>query len=393
MEHPLEGLRVLELARILAGPWAAQLLADMGAAVVKVERPGTGDDTRGWGPPFVTGAAGENLSAAYYHAANRGKRSVALDLESGEGRAAIRALAAQSDVLIENFKLGGLKKYGLDYESLKRLNPRLIYCSITGFGQTGPYAARAGYDFLIQGMGGLMSLTGDPEGQPMKVGVAVADLVTGLYASNAILAALRRRDLTGEGAHIDMALMDCQIAILANQAMNYLVSGTPPARLGNGHPNIVPYQVFPAADGHLIIAVGNDGQFARLCEVLDADDLAGNPAYRRNEDRVRRREALCARICELTAEWRRDKLLAELERRGIPAGPINTLAELFADPQVIARGIRQDLPLAGGMVPTVASPIVIDGVRMMGKTASPGLGADSEAVLSALDAEAAGRKP
>jgi crotonobetainyl-CoA:carnitine CoA-transferase CaiB-like acyl-CoA transferase len=393
MEKPLEGVRVLELARILAGPWAAQLLADMGASVVKVERPGTGDDTRGWGPPFVTGADGETPSAAYYHAANRGKRSVTLDMESGEGQAAIRALAAESDVLIENFKLGGLKKYGLDHESLKAVNPRLIYCSITGFGQTGPYAARAGYDFLIQGMGGVMSLTGDPEGPPMKVGVAMADLVTGLYASNAILAALRRRDLTGEGAHIDMALLDCQIAVLANQAMNYLVSGASPARLGNGHPNIVPYQVFPAADGHVIIAVGNDGQFARLCQALEADDLAENPDYRKNRDRVLHREPLCARISELTSEWKRDKLLAELERLGIPAGPINTIAQVFADPHVIARGIRRNLPLVDGVVPTVASPIVIDGVRMMAETASPGLGADSETVLSGTGAEtAAGRK-
>jgi crotonobetainyl-CoA:carnitine CoA-transferase CaiB-like acyl-CoA transferase len=392
MEKPLEGIRVLELARILAGPWASQLLADMGAGVVKVERPGAGDDTRGWGPPFVRGEGGENLSAAYYHAANRGKRSVALDLESKEGQAAVRALAAESDVLIENFKLGGLKKYGLDYESLKDVNPRLIYCSITGFGQTGPYAPRAGYDFLIQGMGGVMSLTGDPEGQPMKVGLPIADLVTGLYASNAILAALRRRDLTEEGAFIDMALLDCQIAVLANQAMNYLASGAPPVRLGNGHPNIVPYQVFPAADGHLIIAVGNDGQYARLCEVLDAEELA-DPAYRTNEGRVRDRETLCARVSELTSEWKRDKLLAELERRGIPAGPINTIADVFADPHVIARGMRRDLPLAGGTVPSVGSPIVIDGIRMMAESASPRLGADSEAVLSELSVEhPAGRR-
>ncbi len=266
MGKPLDGLRVLELARILAGPWASQLLADMGASVIKVERPGAGDDTRGWGPPFVQGTEGENLSAAYYHAANRGKRSIALELDSAEGQATVRALAEQSDVVIENFKVGGLKKYGLDYESLKQVNPRLIYCSITGFGQDGPYAKRAGYDFLIQGMGGVMSLTGEPEGEPMKVGLAIADIFTGLYASNAILAALRRRDQTGEGAYIDMALLDCQTAVLSSQAMNYLVAGKQPQRLGNGHPNIVPYQVFPAADGHLIIAVGNDGQFAKLLQ-------------------------------------------------------------------------------------------------------------------------------
>ena len=280
MQKPLEGIRVLELARILAGPWAGQLLADLGAEVIKVERPGSGDDTRGWGPPFVTSADGESLSSAYYHATNRGKRSVALELDSETGQAAVRALAERSDVLIENFKLGGLAKYGLDYASLKAVNPRLVYCSITGFGQTGPYAPRAGYDFLIQGMGGLMSVTGQPDGEPLKVGVAIADITTGLYASNAILAALRRRDMTGEGAHIDMALLDCQVALLCNQAMNYLVSGQPPVRMGNAHPNVVPYQVFPAADGHLIIAVGNDGQFARLCAVLGADDLAENPDYR-----------------------------------------------------------------------------------------------------------------
>ena len=331
------------------------------------------------------GEDGENLSAAYFHATNRGKRSVALDLTGADGQAAIRALAKQSDVLIENFKVGGLKKYGLDYESLKCLNPRLIYCSITGFGQTGPYAARAGYDFLIQGMGGVMSITGEPEGQPVKVGVAMADLVTGLYASNAILAALRRRDLTGQGAYIDMSLLDSQIAVLGHQAMNYLASGNTPPRLGNGHPNIVPYQVFPASDGYLIIAVGNDTQFARLCDVLDVPGLAENDAYRKNESRVRRREELCAAIAELTARWQRDELLAALEQRGIPAGPINTVPEVFADPQVVARGIQLDLFSDGTKVPTVASPIVIDGVRMVGTRQSPRLGEHQDAVLSKLD--------
>ena len=371
MRKPLEGLRVLELARILAGPWACQLLADLGAEVIKVERPGTGDDTRGWGPPFVTGADGENLSAAYFHSTNRGKRSITLDFEDEEGRAAIRALAERSDVIVENFKAGGLKKYGLDYASLKEVNPRLIYCSITGFGQTGPYAARAGYDFLIQGMGGLMSITGAPGGEPMKVGVAIVDIITGLYSSNAILAALRRRDETGEGAYIDMALFDCQTAMLANQAMNYLVSGTPPTRIGNGHPNIVPYQVFPAADGHLIIAVGNDAQFSRLCEVLGAADLGANPAYRTNEGRVGHREVLCGLIADLTAGWKRDDLLVKLEARGIPAGPINDIGEVFADPQVLARGLRQNLDAGGASVPTVACPIVIDGERMIAEHASP----------------------
>jgi crotonobetainyl-CoA:carnitine CoA-transferase CaiB-like acyl-CoA transferase len=384
MEKPLEGLRVLELARILAGPWAGQLLADLGAEVIKVERPGHGDDTRGWGPPFVRGAGGENLSAAYFHATNRGKRSVALNLASEDGQTAIRALAAKSDILIENFKVGGLKKYGLDYESLKETNPRLIYCSITGFGQTGPYAARAGYDFLIQGMGGVMSLTGEPDGEPMKVGVAMADLVTGLYASNAILAALRRREITGQGAYIDMSLLDSQIAVLGHQAMNYLASGKTPPRYGNGHPNIVPYQVFPVSDGHIIIAVGNDGQFAKLCQVLDVPGLAENEAYRTNEGRVVRREELCAAIAELTQRWTRDELLVQLEGRGIPAGPINTVPEVFADPQVAARGIRRDLASGDSVVPTVASPMVIDGVRMAGTRPSPRLGADSDAVLAEL---------
>lgn len=384
MDKPLEGLRILELARILAGPWAGQLLADLGAEVIKVERPGKGDDTRGWGPPFIMGEKGENLSAAYFHAANRGKRSVTLDMSKEDDKAKICALAAQSDVVIENFKVGGLKKYGLDYESLKAVNPRLIYCSITGFGQTGPYAPRAGYDFLVQGMGGAMSLTGEVDGEPMKAGVAIADLFAGLYASNAILAALRRRDLTGQGAFIDLSLLDSQVATLGHHAMNYLASGAPSPRFGNGHPNIVPYQVFPAADGHLIIAVGNDTQFARLCEVLDVPELAENEAYRTNEGRVRGREQLCAALSELTERWTREELLSELERQGIPAGPINAVPEVFADPQVVARGIRQDLPAGNTKVPTVGSPIVIDGKRIVAETASPRLGADNDAILAGL---------
>jgi crotonobetainyl-CoA:carnitine CoA-transferase CaiB-like acyl-CoA transferase len=384
MEKPLAGIRVLELARILAGPWAGQLLADLGAEVVKVERPGVGDDTRTWGPPFVAGEDGENLSSAYYHATNRGKRSVALELDSEAGQAAVRALAERSDVVIENFKVGGLKKYGLDYESLKAVNPRLVYCSITGFGQTGPYATRAGYDFLIQGMGGLMSVTGQPDGEPLKVGVAIADITTGLYASNAILAALLRRDRTGEGAHIDMALLDAQVALLCNQAMNYLVSGEPPGRMGNAHPNVVPYQVFPASDGHLIIATGNDGQFARLCAVLGADDLLENPLYRSNEGRVHHRAPLCARIAELTSRLPRSTLLAALERQGVPAGPINDIGEVFADPQVAARGLRSTLQSGGMAVPTVACPIVIDGERMIAAKASPRLGEDTISILAGL---------
>lgn len=385
MTKPLEGLRVLELARILAGPWTGQLLADLGADVVKIERPIAGDDTRAWGPPFVTGREGENLSAAYFHSTNRGKRSVALDLASAEGQAGVRALAARCDVVLENFKVGGLAKYGLDYESLKAINPKLIYCSITGFGQTGPYAPYAGYDFLIQGMGGAMNLTGVPDGEPMKSGVAIADLFTGLYASNAILATLRRRDMTGEGAYIDMALLDSQIAVLGYQAMNYLVSGIPPRRHGNGHPNIVPYQVYPSRDGYLIIAVGNDGQFARLCAMLGAPELAEDPDYQKNEARVRNRDAINEKLGELTKKRERAPLIAELLAEGIPAGPINTVAEVFDDPHVQARAIRRDLPDSGGaMVPSVACPIVIDGERMVPEKASPRLGGNPAESLDAI---------
>ncbi len=382
---PLAGLRVLELARILAGPWCGQMLADLGAEVVKVERPGAGDDTRTWGPPFLKGADGADLGAAYFHATNRGKRSVAIDFETAEGQAAIRALAAQSDVLIENFKLGGLKKYGLDYESLKKINPRLVYCSVTGFGQDGPYAPRAGYDFLVQGMGGIMDLTGDPDGEPQKVGVAFADIFTGLYATIGILAALRRRETTGEGGHVDMALLDTQVSVLANQAMNYLASGKAPKRMGNAHPNIVPYQVFPCADGYFIAAVGNDGQFARFCAVLGAPELAANADYGTNPARVAHRAALVPQLSALTAAFRRDDLLAALEKQGVPAGPINTVPQVFDDPQVIHRGLRADLPEAGGgTVPAVASPIVLDGARQMAATASPRLGADTEAVMARI---------
>lgn len=387
MPAPLSGLRVLELARILAGPWCGQTLADLGAEVIKVERPQAGDDTRSWGPPFLTGADGADLGAAYFHATNRGKRSVAIDFETAEGQAAIRALAAGSDVLIENFKLGGLKKYGLDYESLKKVNPRLVYCSITGFGQNGPYAPRAGYDFLVQGMGGIMDLTGDPEGEPQKVGVAFADIFTGLYATVGILAALRRREATGEGGHVDMALLDTQVSVLANQAMNYLASGTAPKRMGNAHPNIVPYQVFPCADGYFIAAVGNDGQFSRFCAVLGAPELAAAPDYATNPERVAHRAALVPQLSALTASFRRDDLLAALEKQGVPAGPINTVPQVFDDPQVVHRGLRVDLPEAGGgTVPAVASPIVLDGARQVAKSASPRLGADTEAVLAALAA-------
>jgi len=353
--------------RPLAGPWAGQLLADLGAEVIKVERPGTGDDTRSWGPPF----AGDG-SAAYFHGCNRGKSSVAIDLESAAGQDEVRALVRDADVLIENFKVGSLAKYGLDYAALKDVNPRLIYCSITGFGQDGPYASRAGYDFIIQGMGGMMELTGAPDGEPMRAGVAIADLFTGLYASNAILAALRGREATDAGCQIDMALLDVQVAVLANQAMNYLIGGEVPTRLGNAHPNIAPYQVFAVADGHVIVAVGNDGQFARLLALLG---LAGEPRFATNADRVRNRTALDALLSPPIARRRRDELLAALADAGIPAGPINDLAQVFADPQVIARGLR----IAPGGVPGIASPIVIDGKRQVADTPSPGRADDSGA--------------
>ena len=382
---PLAGLRVLELARILAGPWIGQILADLGADVVKVERPGTGDDTRSWGPPFVPGRDGAHLSAAYFHAANRGKRSVALDFEAEEGRDTVRGLARHADVLIENFKVGGLAKYGLDHASLAALNPRLVTCSVTGFGQDGPYASRAGYDFMIQGLGGIMDLTGAPEGEPQKIGVAFADIFTGVYGTVGILAALRRRDTTGLGGHVDMALLDTQVSVLANQAMNYLVSGRAPTRMGNAHPNIVPYQIFPVSDGHIIVAVGNDGQFARFVSVLGAPALAADPRFTTNPLRVANRAELVPLLTALTITRDRDALLLALEREGVPSGPINTVADVFADPQVIARGLRVDLPhaeAAGGTVPGVASPIVLDGIRVMSPNPSPRLGADTEAVMA-----------
>jgi crotonobetainyl-CoA:carnitine CoA-transferase CaiB-like acyl-CoA transferase len=382
---PLAGLKVLELARILAGPWVGQLLADLGADVVKVERPGAGDDTRGWGPPFIEGAEGEDLSAAYFHSCNRGKRSIAADFETSEGQELVRKLAAHADVVIENFKVGGLKKYGLDYESLKKVNPRLVYCSITGFGQTGPYASRAGYDFMIQGMGGIMDLTGDSQGEPQKIGVAYVDIFTGVYSVVGILAALRQRDATGEGAHLDMALLDVQTSVLANQAMNYLASGKSPRRMGNAHPNIVPYQVFPVSDGHVIVAVGNDGQFARFVVVLGKPELAQDERFRSNAGRVGNRAALVPILTELTLKTTRDALLSALEQQGVPAGPINTVADVFADPQVIARGMRIDLPspaAQGGAIPSVRSPIVMNGQPMAAGRPSPRLGEHTDEVLS-----------
>ena len=384
MAYPLAGIRILELARILAGPWAGQTLADLGADVVKVESPG-GDDTRNWGPPFVAAADGGDLSAAYFHACNRGKRSIVADFSTPEGRALVEKLAASADVVIENFKRGGLAKYGLDHAALAKINPRIIYCSITGFGQDGPYASRAGYDFLIQGMAGAMSITGDPDGQPTKTGYAVADLFSGLYATIGILAALRSREETGKGAWIDCALMDVQVGVLANQALNYLVSGVAPTRLGNAHPNVVPYEVFPVTDGHIIIAVGNDGQFRRLCAALGDAALGDDPAFAGNALRVAHRAVLIPRITGLTLNFSRDDLLAKLETAQVPAGPINTIADVFDDAQVKHRAMRLDLPApraAGGTIPGVRTPLTIDGVGMAHGRPSPGIGEHSAEILA-----------
>ncbi|AGI74066.1 putative family III CoA-transferase [Octadecabacter arcticus 238] len=337
---PLAGLKVVELARILAGPWAGQLLADMGAEVIKVEAP-EGDDTRTWGPPFIE--HGGERSAAYFHGCNRGKKSVVIDFRTDEGKAALLRLLVDADVLIENFKVGGLAKYGLDYASLRESHPRLIYCSITGFGQDGPYAARAGYDYIIQGMSGLMSVTGDPDGQPQKVGVAVTDIFTGLYASNAILAAVHQRHGTERGQHIDLALLDVAVATTANQAMNYLATGKSPERLGNAHPNIVPYQVFECGDGHVIIAVGNDGQFRKFCSVLGLDALGTDPRFATNPARLKNRSVLVPLLADKMLYWTKADILTTCETKGVPAGPINTFEDVFADPQVIARGLKLDI--------------------------------------------------
>jgi crotonobetainyl-CoA:carnitine CoA-transferase CaiB-like acyl-CoA transferase len=368
---PLEGLRVVELARVLAGPWCGQLLADLGAEVVKVERPGGGDDTREWGPPFVTGADGENLGAAYYHSTNRGKRSVAFDIASAAGQAEVRALLADADVVIENYKVGGLVKYGLDPARLRADFPRLIVCSITGFGQTGPYAHRAGYDFIVQAMSGFMSLTGEPDGAPQKAGIAYADIFTGMYSAVAILAALRRRDVSGAGAHIDMALLDSQVAVLANQAANYLASGVSPKRMGNGHANVVPYQAFATADGQLVVAVGNDSQYRKLCAILGEPQWADDARFTNNAARLANRAALIPLLAAKIATWNAQPLSLALEAEGVPAGPINDLAGVFADPQVIARGMR--FRPEGAWIDGVASPIVIDGERMVAPTGAPPL--------------------
>ncbi|WP_404934756.1 CaiB/BaiF CoA transferase family protein [Nitratireductor sp. L15S-10] len=383
MNHPpLKGIRVIELARILAGPWAGQVLADLGADVIKVENPNGGDDTRKWGPPFVEGADGENLSAAYYHSCNRGKRSIALDFSKPEEAEKLKKLIATADVLIENFKLGGLKKYGLDYESLTAINPRLVYCSITGFGQTGPYAPRAGYDFIIQGMSGLMSITGAPGGEPQKVGVAVSDIFTGLYSVIAIQAALRHAEATGEGQHIDMALLDSQVAVLANQNMNYLISGNSPVQMGNAHMNIAPYEVLPVKDGHIILAVGNDGQFQRFCRIVGLDDLPADERFATNPARVANRVALRERIVATLASWEKAELLGKFDANAVPASPINTIEEMFNDPQVKARGMQLTLDDGhGAALPSVRSPINLSQTPLAYERPSPRLGEHTAEIL------------
>jgi len=384
MPGPLTGVRVLELARILAGPWAGQILADLGADVIKVERSGAGDDTRGWGPPFVPGKDGTHLGAAYFHATNRGKRSIELDFETERGRRIVRKLAARSDVLIENFKVGGLAKFGLDYASLSKECPRLIYCSVTGFGQNGPHAARAGYDLMAQGIGGFMDLTGTADGEPTRAGVPVSDIFTGVYSVVGILAALTQRERTGRGCYVDTSLIDSTVGVLANQALNFLVSGDVPQRIGNAHPNIVPYQVFPAADGHLIVATGNDRQFQKFCAAVGEGKLADDPAYLTNKDRLARRDELVAKLSAATARMKRDELLDKLETVQVPAGPINTLAQVFSDPQVKHRGMLLELTsdaAASGTIPGVRTPIVIDGAAMASERPSPRLGEHTAEIL------------
>ena len=399
----LDGVRVLDLSRVLAGPWCTQTLADLGADVIKVERPTSddhpgGDDTRGWGPPFLKDSAGQDSGdAAYFLGCNRNKRSITVDLAHPEGQALVMRLVAQCDVLVENFKVGNMARYGLDAPRLLAAHPRLVYCSITGFGQTGPYQDRAGYDYAIQGLGGLMSVTGErddrPGGGPQKAGVAVADLFTGLYASVAIVAALRHRDTAGCGQHIDMALLDTQVAMLANLGANYLVTGVAPTRAGNAHQNIVPYQVFEAADGHLILAVGNDTQFARFCAVAGCAPLATDPRFARNADRVRHRETLVPLLAEIVRQRSKQDWLAALEAAKVPCGAINNLAEVFADPQVIARGMAVTVPhpMADGLR-LVASPMKLSATPPTVRRAPPLLGQHTDEVLAELGLDAAERE-
>ena len=388
MTGPLNGIRVLDLSRILAGPWAGQTLADLGAEVIKVERPGSGDDTRGWGPPFLPGSDdGGRGDAAYFLSTNRGKASVCIDIGDPEGQALIRKLVCECDIFLENFKVGGLAKYGLDYDSLKDLNRRLIYCSITGFGQTGPYRHRAGYDFMIQGMGGIMSVTGQPDGapgaEPMKCGVAFADLFTGLYSVIGILGALHARAETGRGQHIDMALLDCQVGVLANQALNYLVSGASPPRLGNAHPNIVPYQALPTLDGFLIIAIGTDRQFAKFCEISGLEGLESDPRFATNRDRVENRETLIPLIAKVLETRSTEDWISALEEHAIPCGPILDIEQVFANPQVEARALRIDaVRPSGDVIPGVANPIRYSETVLDHTRPAPALGYDTRDVLS-----------
>jgi|SRR5690606_25650582 len=390
MSGALSHIRVLDLSRVLAGPWAGQNLADLGAEVIKVERPGSGDDTRAWGPPYLKDQNGQpTTESAYYLSANRNKRSVTIDFTKPEGQELVRKLAASADVVLENFKVGGLRKYGLDYESLARINPRLIYCSVTGFGQDGPYAARAGYDFMIQGLGGLMSITGrgndEPGAGPIKVGVALTDIMTGLYSTIAVLAALAHREVSGEGQYIDMALLDVQVACLANQAMNFLTTGQPPVRLGNAHPNIVPYQDFPTADGDMILTIGNDGQFAKFAQLAGHPEWAEDPRFATNAARVKHRDVLIplirqATVMRTTAEW-----IELLEQAGVPCGPINDLKQVFDDPQVQARGLRIEMPHpTAGRVPLVANPIRLSKTPVQYRLAPPLLGQHTHSVLKEL---------
>jgi len=383
MAPPLAGLKVVELARVLAGPFACQLLGDLGADVIKVESP-NGDETRYWGPPVVKNDDG-TVDAAYFHSANRGKRSVVVNFAKPDGVKIVHQLVERADVVVENFKVGGLSRYGLDYESLRSVNPSLIYCSITGFGQDGPYAKRPGYDFIVQGMGGIMDLTGEPDGEPMKCGVAFADIFAGLYAVIGIQAALAHRQQTGRGQHLDLALLDSQVGVLANQAMNYLVSGRSPHRLGNAHPNIVPYQAFPVTDGHIIVAVGNNSQFRQFVTVLGVPELADDPDYADNEKRVAHRAALTPQLAARTATFAAEELIRRLEAVNVPVGPINTVEQVFADPQVIHRGMRLDLAHSGGgTVPSVRSPIRMSESPLAYERGSPLLGEHTRTVLIEL---------
>ena len=387
MAGPLAGLRVVELARILAGPWAGQVLADLGADVIKVERSTIGDDTRAWGPPFIEGKDGAHLGAAYFHSTNRGKRSIECDFESEDGRRIVKKLAARSDVLIENFKVGGLAKFGLDYKSLALDCPRLIYCSVTGFGQDGPYATRAGYDLMAQGMGGFMSLTGLADGEPTRAGVPVSDIMTGMYSVIGILAALQQRQRSGKGCYVDTALVDTTVGVLANQGLNFLASGQVPGRIGNAHPNIVPYQVFPVADGFIIIATGNDSQYQKLCGVLGAPELAQDPSYLDNKSRLANRADIVGKLSALTVTFKMQDLADKLEAVGVPAGPINTLDQVFDDPHVKHRGMKLDIPndqAKGGTSPGIRTPILLDGQPMDSGNPAPRLGQHTTEILKEI---------